>query len=279
MSTGQTWGAAFASATTESMSVYDEIMVPRIFGPWADLLLDTVGVAPGDAVLDVATGPGTVARRAAVRAGRSGSVTGCDLSPAMLDVAMAKPPDEGAAPITYLQGPADALEVPGEAFDVALCQQGLQFFPDRAGALTEMRRALRPHGRLGVAVWCTIEECPPFEALAAACEPVLGAEVTNTFRNGPWGLSDPGELRRLVAAAGFTGIEVVRRTLPVVFEGGPAQMLATAGAAVIGPVIAALDDRGRAALLNAATEALAPLMDGGGAVRSELASHLVTARR
>jgi len=279
MSSGETWGAAFASATTDSMRIYDAIMVPRIFDPWADLLLDTVGIAPGDRVLDVATGPGTVARRAAARAGTSGQVTGCDLSPAMLEVATAKPPGAGAAPITYLAGPAEALDVLDESFDVALCQQGLQFFPDRPAALAEMRRALRPGGRLGVAVWCTIEECPPFAALAAACEPVLGAEVIDTFRHGPWGLPDPDELRRLVDAAGFTGVEVVRRTLPVVFEGGPAQMLATAGCAVIAPLIAALDEQGRATLLAAASEALAPLMDGAGAIRSELASHVVTARR
>jgi len=278
MSTGETWGAAFASATTDSMSVYDRIMVPRIFDPWADLLLDCVGVAPGDAVLDVATGPGTVARRAAVRAGASGRVSACDLSPAMLAMATAKPPDDGAAPITYLHGPAEALDVPDEAFDLAFCQQGLQFFPDRAGALTEMRRALRPGGRLGVAVWCASRECPPFEAAAVALERVLGDEVARTYRSGPWGLPDPGELGRLVDAAGFTGVEVVRRTLPVVFEGGPSQLLATAGAAVVGPLIAALDERGRADLLAAATEALAPLTDAG-AVRSELASHVVTARR
>jgi hypothetical protein len=92
-------------------------------------------------------------------------------------------------------------------------------------------------------------------------------------------LPDPDELRQLVDAADFTGVEVVRRTLPVVFEGGPAQMLATAGCAVIAPLIAALDDQGRATLLAAATEALVPLMDGAGAIRSELASHVVTARR
>ncbi|MBV9278594.1 MAG: class I SAM-dependent methyltransferase, partial [Chloroflexi bacterium] len=237
---GETWGTAYAAATADAMTVYDEIMVPRIFGPWADLLLDTVGIAQGDRVLDVATGPGTVARRAAARTGASGRVTGCDLSPAMLEVATSKPPDAGAAAIGYVHCPADALDVPDGAFDVALCQQGLQFFPDRPAALAEMRRALRPGGRLGLAVWCTIEECPPFAALADACEPVLGAEVTSTYRQGPWGLPDPDELRRLVVAAGFSGVEVTRRTLPVVVEGGPSQMLATTGCAVLAPLIAAL---------------------------------------
>jgi len=278
MKGGESWAAAFAAASTDSMSVYDRIMVPRIFDPWAEALLDAIGVAPGDAVLDVATGPGTVARRAAARAGASGRVAGCDLSPAMLALATEKPPDEGAAPIAYICCPADALEVPDEDFDVALCQQGLQFFPDRAGALGEIRRALRPGGRAGISVWCAIEQCPPFEAVAVGVERVLGAEVALTFRTGPWGLPDPGELGRLVEAAGFTAVEVVRRTLPVVFEGGPSQMLATAGAAVVGPLIAALDERGRADLLAATTQALAPLMDGD-VVRSELASHVVTARR
>jgi SAM-dependent methyltransferase len=278
MGSDQSWSAAFAAASTDAMSVYDGIMVPRMFGPWADVLLDAAGIAPGDHVLDVATGPGTVARRAAARAGASGQVTGCDISPAMLEIAASKPSEEGAAPIAYLRCPAGALDVPDDSFDVALCQQGLQFFHDRRAALAEMWRVLRPGGRLGLAVWCAIEECPPFEALARACERVLGSELVSTFRNGPWGLADAGEIRRLVEAAGFSSVELVRHTLPVVFEGGPAQLLATAGAATMGPAIAALDERGRAELLGIATEALAPLMDGD-AIRSELVSYLVTARR
>ena len=132
---------------------YDRLFTASFFAPWARVLIDLVGVEPGDAVLDVATGPGTVARMAAVRAGTPGRVAGVDLSGPMLEVARKKPAEHGAAPIEFVQRPADDLQLPDGSFDVVLCQQGLQFFPDQIAALREMRRVLKPGGRVGIAVW------------------------------------------------------------------------------------------------------------------------------
>jgi len=104
MSASDTWSASFTTSTVEAMTAYDAV-VPFMFAPWAEALLDEVGVALGETVLDVATGPGTVARLVATRLGTSGLVTACDLSPAMLAVATAKADLDGAAPITYLNCP------------------------------------------------------------------------------------------------------------------------------------------------------------------------------
>jgi SAM-dependent methyltransferase len=270
------WGSNFATAGVDAMTAYDEILVPRLFDPFTEVLLDEVGVTAGSEVLDVACGPGTVARRVAQRVGQSGRVTACDLSPAMLEVATAKPALDGAAPISYRQCPADELDVPDGAFDLALCQQGLQFFPDRLGALGELRRALKPDGRAGVAVWCAIEECPFWEALADAVGEVLGKEAAIGFRSGPWGLPEADELARLFDAAGFNDVAVSRAALPVVFDGGPAQLVATLAAASVGPQVAALDADGRAALLAAAEATLAPFWHDG-ELHSEAATHIVVA--
>ncbi len=272
------WGASFAAAGVDALTAYDEILVPRVFDPWADVLLDELGLTPGLAVLDVACGPGTVARRVAGRVGPSGRVTACDLSPGMLKLAAAKPALSDTAPITYRECPADRLDVPDETFDVAVCQQGLQFFPDRVGALTELRRALKPGGRAGVATWCAIEECAFWDALAEAVGVVLGKETENAFRGGPWSLTDPDELARLFDAAGFTDVRVTRHARPVEFEGGPPQLVATLSAASIGPQVVALDEQGRADLLAAAEAAMAPFRDNG-AVRSEAATHIALATR
>jgi SAM-dependent methyltransferase len=261
------------------MTVYDEILVPRLFNPWGQRLLDGVGVAPGASVLDVACGPGTVARLAAARAGRSGHVTACDFSPAMLGVAAAKAPLEGAADITYRLCPADALDVPDGGFDVVVCQQGLQFFPDRVAALTEMRRAVKPGGRAGVSVWCAIEESPFFVALAGAVGEVFGKEAELGYRAGPWGLTARDELARLFDDAGFTDVRVTRETLPVVFEGGPAQILASLATSALGPQVAALDDQGRADLVAAGAAALGSLVDSEGRVCSDTVTHFVRATR
>jgi ubiquinone/menaquinone biosynthesis C-methylase UbiE len=100
---------------------YDEFFVPRLFEPWAELLLDEVDLQPGEAVLDVATGPGTVARLAAARVGSQGRVVAADISPQMLDVARAKPALTGAAPIEYLQSPAAPLAIQPGTFNAVLC--------------------------------------------------------------------------------------------------------------------------------------------------------------
>ena len=196
----------------------------------------------------------------------------------MLDVAAGKPALDAAAPITYRQCPADELDVPDGAFDLVLCQQGLQFFPDRLGALAEMRRALKPGGRAGVAVWCAIEECPFWDALATAVGWILGKEAEIGYRSGPWGLPEADELARLFEVAEFDDVTVSRWALPVVFEGGAAQLAATLPAASVGPQVAALDAEGRAALVAAAEATLEPLVRDG-ALHSEAATHIVVAVR
>jgi SAM-dependent methyltransferase len=95
-----------------------------------------------------------------------GRVTACDLSPAMLAVATAKPGLDGAGPITYIECPADALEVADGAFDVAVCQQGLQFLPRPASGAQRDAAPLKPGARVGASAWCGIEQYPPFEALS-----------------------------------------------------------------------------------------------------------------
>ncbi|MGA7835617.1 MAG: class I SAM-dependent methyltransferase [Acidimicrobiales bacterium] len=276
MSGGLDWGASFASASINAMSFYDEIMVPRMFEPWAELLLDEVGPQSGQAVLDVACGPGTVTRLAAHRVGPSGRVTGCDLSPAMLELARSKVPSDASALIDYLECSADTLGVPDDAFDLVTCQQGLQFFSDRRAALADMRRVLRPGAQLGVAVWCDIEDCPPFAAIAKALGQVLGTEVADAFEAGPWGFGDSASLVQLVEKSGFLDVTVRRCELPLVFEGGLGQLLLTLHATSVAAMIAQLSEADRTALAAALEEACLPITVGG-IIQSHTTSHIVTA--
>ena len=87
---------------------YNEFFVPRLFEPWAKVLLEGADLRRGESVLDVATGPGTVARLAAVRLGAEGRVVATDIAQPMLDIAKAKAPP-GGAPIEYLNSPAAPL--------------------------------------------------------------------------------------------------------------------------------------------------------------------------
>jgi ubiquinone/menaquinone biosynthesis C-methylase UbiE len=276
VASNQDWGTSFASASTSAMSFYDEIMVPRLFDPCAELLLAQVKLQGGQSVLDVACGPGTVTRQAAHRVGPSGRVTGCDLSPAMLDLARSKV-SNADAPIEYLECSADSLGVPDDAFDLVTCQQGLQFFPDRPAALAEMRRALHPDGQLALSIWCAIQDCPPFAALASALGRVLGSETASAYEAGPWGFSDAESLAQLVEQSGFKNVTVRRFELPLVFEGGPAQLLLTLHAASVATTLAQLPEADLLALAAAVEEAARPITFDG-VVRSHATSHIVIAQ-
>src|SRR4249919_2770034 len=94
------WQDAFD--TEAGMRHYDAVLVPKMLAPWAELLLDELDLRVGEAVLDIACGPGTVARLAADRVGSTGRVTACDLSPMMIAIAKEKPVVNGAAPIEYV---------------------------------------------------------------------------------------------------------------------------------------------------------------------------------
>jgi len=273
------WSARFAAASDDAMRRdYEGIMVPRLFVPWADVLLDRLALEPGQKVLDVACGPGTVARAAARRVGPTGQVTGVDFSPAMLAIARGKSPVDNGAPIEYFEGPADKLDLPDDDVDVVTCQHGLQFFPDRPAALAEMRRVLRPNGRLGIAVWRSIAECPPFDALADGIVEVLGEQAATTYRSGPWGFADPDELAALLDAAGFTEVAVTRHELPLEFDGGATQLVDTLPVAAVAQDVAALDEAGHQRLVEAVARAAAPITTEDGIVRSTAAANLAVAR-
>jgi ubiquinone/menaquinone biosynthesis C-methylase UbiE len=246
------------------MQVYDEVLVPRLFVPWARVLLDELDLQTGEAVLDVACGPGSATRLAAERVGPRGRVLGCDLSAAMLEVARTKPAPAAAAPIDYREATADALPVADESFDVAVCQQGLQFFPDREAALAELHRALRPGGRLGIAVWSQIGDSPIFAVLCEAIREVAGDELADRYRTGPWGFPSGERLLELVEAAGFLETRVEQRTIQVRFEGGAPQFASTLAAAAIAADIEALPPQQRKELLDTFASRAAPITADAG---------------
>lgn len=263
--------------TNESVPpAYDRYYRPRIFDPWGRFLIERVALKPGMRVLDIATGPGTIARIAAERVGPGGTVTATDISPVMLEVARSKPPQVGAASIEYIVSPAAPLAVGDEAFDVVLCQQGLQFFGDCAAALAEMRRALRPGGRVAAAVWCDIERCPSFHAAWQALRETGQPELAELYR-APF-IMPAKKLEEELRAAGFAAVEVREFEQPLVFEEGPAQAIAALTASPVGPMIAALPAQSKEAFLAAAERNMRRLTVDG-EVRTVMMSSIATADR
>jgi SAM-dependent methyltransferase len=190
---------------------YERWAVPFVVGPWAPPLLDIADVRPGERVLDIATGTGVVARLAARRVHPGGTVTALDLNDAMLQEAKRLPLPPGLT-IDWRQGSALALPFADGICDVVLCQQGLQFFPDRLKALDEMRRVLMPGGRVAVSVWTG--PSPYFVAMREGLARHVSPEAA-TSSAAAFSLGDATELRGLLERVGFRDVVVhhVRMTL------------------------------------------------------------------
>ena len=158
-----------------SAEAYERYLVPLLFALGAEYLIELATPSPGERVLDVACGTGIVARGAAPRVGSGGRVVGLDLNEGMLGMA-SKASSEVRPLIEWRRGDATSMPFPDGAFDVVLCQQGLQFFPDRPAALGEMHRVLRPNGRLALSVLRSVEHNPGYGLLADALKRHVGPE-------------------------------------------------------------------------------------------------------
>lgn len=184
-------------------AVYEELLVPGFFTAFANELLDRSDLQDGERLLDVATGTGIVLRLARARRPRLARLTGLDLMPGMLAVAEVK---TAGLDVELVQGDAGALPFDDGAFDVVTCQQGVQFFPDRAAALREFRRVLAPGGRVVVSCWGPVESSPGHAVLAQIAEQHV--PESGKAARAPYGFPDAGALRDLVTAAGFGDVEV-----------------------------------------------------------------------
>ena len=229
--------------------MYEHYFVPAMFLPWAGILLRHATPKPREQVLDVACGTGIVARQAATLVGLNGQVAALDMNPAMLAVARSLPMPTGAT-IHWHEGNAMNLPFPDNTFDLVLCQHGLQFFPDRAGAVREMRRVLKPEGRALVIVLQNLAKHPVFEALMESVAKHLSLPISAVMT--PFVISDPEELRNLFTSAGFKNVEIQHESTTVRFP-DPQHFvsLAVISSAAAIPAFTQLGLPERAALLEA----------------------------
>lgn len=239
---------------------YERDLVPALFEPWAGVLVDIAGIGPGDRVLDVACGTGVVARRALRRVKPDGHVCGLDVNEDMLAIAR-----RASGDIEWRQADASRTGLPEASFDAALCQQGLQFIPDRLAALRELHRVLAPGGRAVIATWCEADGgdagyAPITEALQRhrPDDPDPTGFIAAIF-----GMTDGTEVARLAEAAGFDDVSVEQRTGTVRYPSAEAWVDAFLGAAPV-PTIATLAPATRAAIVADAASALQPYIDRRG---------------
>jgi SAM-dependent methyltransferase len=251
--------------------VYDESFVPALFAQWGPVVAEAAGVGRGERVLDVACGTGALTLAVADRVGPAGSVVGLDANPEMLAVARRKP-----TAIEWVEGRAEAPPLPDASFDAVVSQFGLMFFDDRAGALRQMMRVLRPGGRMAVAVCDAVENSPGYAAFAALLDRLFGTAVGDAFR-APFVLGDPVQLLAIARAAGIGNASVAQHRGAVRFA-SVASLVATerACAWTLGGL---LDEEQFARLLEGAKTELEPFVGAGGSILFDMPALILTASK
>ncbi len=273
MSTAQTpWYGIASSVGLSAAEAYEHYLAPAIFAPWAQDLVEFAAPVIGERVLDIACGTGVVARTVGSHIGATGKVVGLDINAGMLEVARSVP---WTAPAQVEWREANALELPFDdgSFDLVLCQQGLQFFPNRLAALLQMRRVVAPGGRIAVSVWRSIHYSPGFESLHNALTHHVGPDAGIL---GPFALSDVDELRRLVGEAGFRDINIRQAAKLLEFPSPEEFVWRYVAATPLATVVAHIGDSARAALVNDVASDLKETVTGSGLV-FPIESHLLAA--
>jgi ubiquinone/menaquinone biosynthesis C-methylase UbiE len=259
--------------SAEAAELYERCVARYILGPWAPLLVDVAHVGVGERVLDVACGTGVVARAAAERVGSAGRVIGVDLNSGMIAVARSLPTPV-AASIEWIERSALDLRLQDATMDVVLCQQGLQFFPDKALAMQEMRRVLARGGRLALSVWNGVglynsavgEALSRFVSDTAALQFCVSRQVPAK-----------DELQHLATEAGFSAVDVRVSRINVHLPRLDQFTLDHLSATPLAPIIAAADPEAREEIGASVMEQLQRYDDGDGVTYPE-ETHVLTAQ-
>lgn len=255
---------------------YEQYLVPPIFAPWADRLVDAGAVQEGDRVLDVACGTGIVARHAAPRVGNRGSVVGLDVNERMLAVAEESATDSQPA-IEWRQGDASDLPFSEGTFDVALCQQSLQFFDDAPGGIREMHRVLASGGRMALSVWRPLDYQPGYVVLAEALERHISDEAGTMMRS-PFPALDGDYFRRVAREAGFGDVSVTIEIGDVRYPSVEEFVRREAASSPLAEPLAAVEQEVRDDLIQEVEDGLQEYIDDEGII-SPTESYVLTSER
>jgi ubiquinone/menaquinone biosynthesis C-methylase UbiE len=218
---------AAESANAAMRRYWNEVAGPRWVGraevqearniEVAELILREARPQPGERVLDIGCGPGATAFPLAAAVGPSGHVTGVDIAEPMLDLLRRRIAERSVANITPLLADAQTYAFPPASFDLLVSRFGVMFFADPYAAFRNLIGALKPGGRLVMAVWAPIAENLHWKIPLDIAIGRLGPPAPADPRApGPLALSDTDYFREILDRAGFAETTVTPTRFQVI---------------------------------------------------------------
>ena len=252
-----------------------------LFVPISEAAVAAAAAKPGEAVLDIGCGCGATVLALAAAVGPGGSVTGVDISAPMLEVARRRLIEADAAHVDVVLADAATEPFPAGTVDLVFSRFGVMFFDAPAEAFTNIRRALKPGGRLLFACWRPFKGNPWFHVPYKAAVPHLPEqEKPDPEAPGPFSFAEPARVERILGLAGFSEIDV-KPFDAMLTLGGPGDVADALNLATeVGPAARALgtgSPEQRATAERAIAEALKAL-DGAEGIRLGAQCWFVSAR-
>lgn len=259
---------------------YEQLMVPLMFQPFADDMVERAVARHPGAVLELAAGTGVVTRGLASALPPDSTVVATDLNAGMLAVAQSRgaPRAAGAADVVWQTADAQDLPFADESFDLVVCQFGIMFFPDRPAAHAQVHRVLRPGGTSLFSAWDSIALNAVARAVDEAHRRVLPDAPMNVITRVAHGYHDVPTLRKDAEAGGLIvdSVEAVELV-------GVAESARTAAMAIPRgtPLRAELEPRGEEVRerIEALTAEILEERFGTGPIRTPIRAYVVTAHR
>ncbi|MDP3694460.1 class I SAM-dependent methyltransferase [Bradyrhizobium sp.] len=253
------WNGPAGQRWTDRQASQDVLLAPV-----TEILIDRAGVRPAERIIDVGCGCGAIALALAHRTGPAGHVLGVDISAPML--ARARQVTPAGQPVEFVLADATVFPFEPESFDLLVSRFGVMFFAEPAVSFANMRRALRPSGRLAFACWREPRENPWMMApLQAVYRHVPKLPQQGPEDPGPFAFASGARVQRILEEAGFSGIALEPCHFELDLAIGRGLDAAVEAVLEIGPANRALDGQPpevRDAAKGSIREALAPFASG-----------------
>ena len=200
----------------------------------AEAMLELASLTPGDRVLELACGPGGAGLAAARRVAPGGEVVLSDVAAEMTAIAAARAEALGLSNVSTRDLDLERVGEPDHSYDAVLCREGLMFAlePDRGAR--EIRRILRPGGRVALTVWGPRDRNPWLGVVFDSVSAQLGTPIPPLGIPGPFSLADADRLAGVLSDAGLT--DVVVRELPTPYHAASIDEWWTRTCALAGPL-------------------------------------------